>query len=120
MKKANMNYNDDHLQIQAQECMVTLDGHPLLLTRKELVLLATLAANEGEIVNRRDLLREVWGYGENVKTRTLDVHIRRLRKKLGGFGDSYIETVFGIGYRFQRSRTAPPFRAYYTEMAMSA
>ena len=44
---------------------------------------------------------QVWGYGGEVKTRTLDVHVRRLRKKLGRFAEPYIETIFGIGYRFQ-------------------
>src|ERR1017187_3065876 len=55
----------------------------------------------GEIIPREALLMQVWGYGGEVKTRTLDVHVRRLRKKLGRFAEPYIETIFGIGYRFQ-------------------
>jgi DNA-binding response OmpR family regulator len=74
------------------------------LTRKEYELLALLVENAGEIVSRQTLLLRIWGYGEQIRTRTLDVHIRRLRKKLDGYSEQYIETIFGIGYRFQ------PFR----------
>ena len=55
----------------------------------------------GEIVPRGALLMEVWGYSAEIRTRTLDVHVRRLRRKLGAYADRYIETIFGIGYRFQ-------------------
>lgn len=115
-----MNYIDDHLQIGAESSRVTLDEHALVLTRKEYLLLATLAANEGEIVLRRDLLQRIWGYGDDVKTRTLDVHIRRLRKKLGDLGETYIETVFGLGYRFKRYRPAPAFRSFFTSVPAHA
>ena len=76
-----------------------------MLTRKEFELLSLLVQNAGEIVPRDALLWRVWGYSDQIRTRTLDVHIRRLRKKLGSYSDRYIETIFGIGYRFQ------PFRA---------
>jgi DNA-binding response OmpR family regulator len=52
-------------------------------------------------VPREVLLQDIWGYSREIRTRTLDVHIRRLRKKLGQYGDKYIETIFGVGYRFQ-------------------
>ena len=52
-----------------------------------------------EIDRLNALLMEVWSYGPNIRTRTLDVHVRRLRVKLGNYAD--IETVFGVGYRFQ-------------------
>lgn len=109
-KMQTLNYIDDHLQIEADQDRVILDECPMILTRKEYLLLATLVANEGEIVRRQDLLQKIWGYREDIRTRTLDVHIRRLRKKLGSFGDTYIETVFGVGYRFQRYRPAAAFR----------
>jgi len=64
-------------------------------------LLALLVGNASEIVPRHALLWEIWGYGAGIRTRTLDVHVRRVRKKLGGYADQYIETIFGIGYRFQ-------------------
>ncbi|HEX3747346.1 MAG TPA: helix-turn-helix domain-containing protein [Bryobacteraceae bacterium] len=73
----------------------------MLLTRKEYDLLSLLVRHAGEIIPREALLMQVWGYGGDIRTRTLDVHVRRLRKKLGGYADHYIETIFGIGYRFQ-------------------
>jgi DNA-binding winged helix-turn-helix (wHTH) protein len=57
-------------------------------------------------VPRDTLLMRVWGYGSEIRTRTLDVHIRRLRKSLGGYGATYVETIFGIGYRFQPSHAS--------------
>jgi len=73
----------------------------MTLTRKEYDLLSLLVQHAGEIIPREALLMRVWGYGADIRTRTLDVHVRRLRKKLGGYADQYIETIFGIGYRFQ-------------------
>ncbi len=100
-------YQDTHLSIQFQRQKVELDGAPVTLTRKEYDLLALLAQNAGEIVPRDVLLLQVWGYGDGVRTRTLDVHVRRIRRKLAPASERYIETIFGVGYRFQpwRSRT---------------
>jgi DNA-binding response OmpR family regulator len=71
------------------------------LSSKEVQILELLAREPGRIVGRRTLLREVWGMSnvENVETRTVDVHIAKLRKKLGRDGDSLVETVRGQGYR---------------------
>jgi DNA-binding response OmpR family regulator len=76
------------------------DGVPL--SRREVDLLALLARERGRIVSRRSLLREVWGMRavEGIQTRTVDVHIAKLRKKIGGGLRSPIETVRGEGYRF--------------------
>ena len=101
-------YQDMHLVINYQRQRALLDSEPLTLTRKEYELLALLCQNAGEIVPRAVLLSRVWGYGQGVRTRTLDVHIRRLRKKLGPLADKYIETIFGVGYRFQPYRSRTP------------
>src|ERR1700690_2530830 len=94
-------YRDEHLSIDFDQQRATLDTARMTLTRKEYDLLALLVQHAGEIIPREALLMRVWGYGAEIRTRTLDVHVRRLRKKLGGYADQYIETIFGIGYRFQ-------------------
>jgi DNA-binding response OmpR family regulator len=78
---------------------VACDGAAVKLTRKEFALLAALARASGRVATRQQLLDNVWGYEYYGDTRTLDVHIRRLRQKLGPCGDA-IETVVGVGYRF--------------------
>lgn len=102
-------YRDPHIVLNYERAMLHVDARPITLTRKEFDLLALLARNAGEIVPRGVLLSRVWGYTQGTRTRTLDVHIRRLRKKLGEYGERYIETIFGVGYRFQPYREARPF-----------
>ncbi len=82
---------------------VRLDGRLLDLTPKEFELLKTLAENAGIVLERDRLLEKVWGYAFAGATRTLDVHIRRLRQKIGDDPQNprYIETVHGLGYRFK-------------------
>lgn len=94
-------YGDEHLSVDFAQQYATLDSVRMPLTRKEYDLLALLVQHAGEIIPRDALLLRVWGYGAEIRTRTLDVHVRRLRKKLGTYADVYIETIFGIGYRFQ-------------------
>ena len=94
-------YRDEHLSLDFDQQSAALDAVRMTLTRKEYDLLALLVQHAGEIIPREALLMQVWGYGAEIRTRTLDVHVRRLRKKLGGYADLYIETIFGIGYRFQ-------------------
>jgi two-component system OmpR family response regulator len=94
-------YRDEHLAIDFDQQTAVLDNARMTLTRKEYDLLALLVQLAGDIIPREALLLRVWGYGVEIRTRTLDVHVRRLRKKLGSFADQYIETIFGIGYRFQ-------------------
>ena len=107
-------YQDVHLLLDFQRKMASLDLDRLRLTRKEYDLLALLVQNAGDIVSREDLLMRVWGYNSEIRTRTLDVHIRRLRKKLGPYAELYIETIFGIGYRFQ------PYRVHMSPRPMGA
>ena len=94
-------YRDEHLALDFGQQSAILDSQRMTLTRKEYDLLALLVQHAGEIIPREALLMRVWGYSSEIRTRTLDVHIRRLRKKLGAYADQYIETIFGIGYRFQ-------------------
>ena len=96
-------YQDLHLTVDFQLQRVQLDGQPLKLTQKEFDLLAILVQRAGELIPRSMLLMTVWGYGLEIQTRTLDVHIRRLRRNLGSCARQYIETVVGVGYRFQPS-----------------
>ncbi|MCL4401176.1 MAG: winged helix-turn-helix domain-containing protein [Acidobacteria bacterium] len=111
-------YQDAHLDVDFRHRSAKLDAEGLELTRKEYDLLAVLVQNAGEIVGREALLLRVWGYSSEIRTRTLDVHIRRLRKKLGRHSDRYIETIFGVGYRFQPYRT--PRRLSVPALAVTA
>ena len=104
-------YQDLHLDLDFEHKTARLDLKSMPLTRKEYDLLALLVQNAGDIVTREALLMRVWGYSSQIRTRTLDVHIRRLRKKLGDYADQYIETIFGIGYRFQPYRAVRVFQA---------
>jgi DNA-binding response OmpR family regulator len=92
-------YEDDRLKIDFADMRVVCEGTSVKLTRKEFALLSTLAKRSGRVATRQQLLDDVWGYQYFGDTRTLDVHIRRLRQKLGNCGDC-IETVVGVGYRF--------------------
>ena len=94
-------YQDEHCIVNFDDHQALLDNYRITLTRKEFELLATLVGNAGEIVPRQVLLKDIWGYGQDIRTRTLDVHIRRIRKKMGNFGEQYIETIFGVGYRLE-------------------
>ncbi|MGI8469622.1 MAG: response regulator transcription factor [Pyrinomonadaceae bacterium] len=92
-------YDDENLAIDFDDMRVVCNAREVKLTRKEFALLANLIKNSGRVATRQNLLDNVWGYSYFGDTRTLDVHIRRLRQKLGDCGER-IETVVGIGYRF--------------------
>jgi DNA-binding response OmpR family regulator len=95
-------YDDGVLVIDPWRFSVTYEGREIRLTRKEMRLLDELARNEGRVMMREVLLDRIWGLRDYGDSRTLDVHIRRLRTKLGN--PKLIETITGIGYRLIGSR----------------
>ncbi len=98
-KDESRTYQDKKLFVDLEAVRVECDAQPVKLTRKEFSLLEHLINNAGRVASRQHLLDAVWGYSYFGDSRTLDVHIRRLRQKLGSCGTS-IETVIGVGYRF--------------------
>ena len=92
------------LSIHLPSLSVSLDGHKLSLTRKETVLLYTLAASPGRVFTRDNLLTLVWGYEHVGNYRAVDSHIKRLRQKLDAYEHDFfsISTVWGTGYKFER------------------
>lgn len=90
----------DDLEINIERHQVTVNGNNVELTLKEFELLSYLAEKRGHVVTRDQLLDKVWGIEYAGETRTVDVHIRYLRKKLGD-EDKYIETVRGKGYKLK-------------------
>ncbi|NLK75473.1 MAG: response regulator transcription factor [Clostridiales bacterium] len=90
----------DALTINPLTREVRIDDQLIELTFKEYELLTYLIENEARVVSRDDLLNKIWGYNYEVESRTLDIHIRTLRQKLGKFGAEHIKTVRGVGYRF--------------------
>jgi len=90
------------LIINIEKHIVTISGDPIELTLKEFELLKILSENRGKVLSRNFLLDEVWGYEYFGETRTVDVHIRHLRKKIGDDKlNEYIETIRGIGYKMK-------------------
>ena len=89
------------LVIDLERYEVRLEGKRVLFTYKEYQLLVLLASNAGKVYTRDGLLSQVWGYDYFGGTRTVDVHIRRLRSKIEVTGHSFIETIWNVGYRFR-------------------
>ena len=85
------------IKIDREKFMVEISGKNLLLPKKEFELLELLASRPGKVYSREQILTIVWGNDTVVGERTIDVHIRKLREKLG---DDYIRTIKGIGYTF--------------------
>ena len=98
-------YRDDHLVANFDAVSVTVDGMSIRLTRREFELLHYLVQNKNRVISRDRLLERVWGYDRLIETRSVDVHVGRLRSKLRVAGRQ-IETVVGLGYRFMDGQTA--------------
>lgn len=93
-------YDDGHLRIDGRTLRIYVEGEEVKLAKKELELLWMLVRNRPAVVSRDRILAEVWQVAEDVETRTVDAHIRNLRKKIG---KDRIQTVIGYGYRFEEA-----------------
>ena len=92
-------YKGKHLEADFDAVAISVDGQSVRLTRREFELLRFLVENRNRVLSRDRLLERVWGYDRFIETRSVDVHVGRLRAKLGAAGEQ-IETVIGLGYRF--------------------
>lgn len=97
-EKTDTKYQIGNLSIDVEKHKVKVDGETVTLTLKEFELLEKLMKNRHIVLTRDRLLEEIWGYDFTGETRTVDVHVRTLRQKLGTAGE-LIETVRGVGYR---------------------
>ncbi|MGL4983057.1 MAG: response regulator transcription factor [Treponemataceae bacterium] len=102
VKAVSIKTKSSDVKIDLKRGFVTVKGTEIALLAQEIKLLEFFYSNEGDIVSREQLLQAVWGYEGVVSTRTIDVHVARLRQKLGDVGDvpKYIQTVRGVGYKF--------------------
>ena len=94
-------YRCDVLPVNQTRHTVTVNGREVVLTQKEFEVLCLLLKNRGQVLSRERLIEDVWGYAFTGESRTVDVHVRTLRQKLGEAG-AYIETVRGYGYKISR------------------
>jgi two-component system alkaline phosphatase synthesis response regulator PhoP len=85
------------LRIDKEKVMIIKNGQQIDLARKELELLMLLVSKPGKVFSREEIFNKIWGNDVIVGTRTIDVHIRKLREKIG---DDFIKTIKGIGYKF--------------------
>lgn len=99
-KEALMKPNDGGLHVDRNRFLILLDNQEIVLPKKEFELLELLISKPGYVFDRDAILSNVWGHATIVGERTIDVHIRKLRKKLG---EKYIKTVTGVGYKFENA-----------------
>ncbi len=108
LRRSSKTENDDMISIQNMTINpltreVKVSGHLVELTFKEYELLMYLIENGSRVVSRDELLNQIWGYEYDGESRTLDIHIRTLRQKLGKVGTDCIKTVRSVGYRFAKA-----------------
>lgn len=103
------------LTVDQEKYEVSVGGQRVLLTFKEYQLLVLLVTNPGKVYTREELLMDVWAYDYFGGTRTVDVHIRRLRSKIEDADHSFIETVRNVGYRFRSDDTSVGYGENRTE-----
>lgn len=108
------NFALDSIVIDYKNCQVTLFGEKIALTLKEFELLKLLTKNESKVFSRDNILERIWEYEYFGETRTVDVHIRTLRRKVGDFG-KYIVTVHGVGYSFDCNTPQTPVTCNFLE-----
>ena len=104
MKSANRAENSNNywgLAIDPSAHEIRIDGKEVELTLKEFKILEMLLSSVGRAYSREQLLDSVWGFDYFGDTRTVDSHVARLRTKLGGWGESHLKTVYGVGYKIQ-------------------
>ncbi|HZI93089.1 MAG TPA: response regulator transcription factor [Patescibacteria group bacterium] len=94
-------YSDGVMFLDPESRVLRVKGKPVSLTRKEFDLLVALVNNRPRVMTREHLLESVWGYRDFGESRTVDVHVRRVRKKLGDSLEGRLETVIGVGYCFR-------------------
>ena len=98
LKEKSCNLSYKNLIIKTEKHQVLAENQNIDLTLKEYELLKYLVENQGVVLTRNQILEHIWGYDFDGETRTVDVHIRTMRQKLGEYG-KYVETVRGVGYR---------------------
>jgi len=100
--ESKLTFESLNLKINVNEYIVKVDNENLSLTPKEFKLLSHLALNEEQVFTREQLLENIWGFENLSETRTVDEHIKRIRKKLNNSNINFqpIKTVWGIGYKF--------------------
>ena len=101
-KKDTLYFNSLNMEIDTDRYTVTIDGENISFTPKEFKLLSYLAQNKEQVFTREQLLENIWGFENLTETRTIDEHIKRVRKKLNNTEIEFqpIKTVWGVGYKF--------------------